>query len=616
MLQPSRTRRTCAQIRLPAARNMLPARSGPTALRCRPLAALLLGCVLLLLAACGGDATPTSVPTPAPTPTPAGPTILGATCNAAACDAAVEVLRYGKFELTVDLRANYTNPFDAREVALDALFTGPDGVAWRVPGFWDGDGQWRIRFAPAQEGAWQYAITVRDATGASAPLAGAFTATPSPSRGWLQVGSWVDPAYSPRYLAHHDGTPFYGIGHCDAFTVMRGGFDADRGFGLFSDMVAAGENTVVYWPLYSNSFIASDYDRYQPVDLKLIDLIVADAERKGVYLIFTIWNHDLLRDQTHPWGNSAWETLNGFRTLGTLEEFFASEGEMGAWQENLYRYIIARWSYSPAIGMWLTVSEIEGTNVGARKDEWHTRVNDYFVKHDPFRHPTSASMAGDQWWPEGYAVTDIPQIHSYDTTDDMVAIGPRLAYWTQRMWEAEAKPNFIGEFGARRASLQPDHLHNGVWAALATGAALTPMDWNDGNSWGDMTPEMYDQMRHVATFVADLPFVQLNPVPLPADSGRETLASWALGGEDWGFAWVQDVSQIGKDVAEQRANTVAQENVTITVRGVADGAYTVRPFDTWTGVYLTSITTTAADGTLAIELPAFTRDVAVRWVRE
>jgi hypothetical protein len=594
-------------------------RDGGVKARSEVLLALLLCLVAFALAACGGDAAPpptaTSIAAPTAAPAPAGPAIDAVTCDGGSC-VGVEVPRYGRIELVPALRATYANPFDAREVALEALFTGPDGKEWVVPGYWDGETNWRVRFTPSSEGTWSYAMSVRDATGSSAPVTGQFAVTPSDRHGWLQVGSWVAPDYSPRYLAHHDGTPFYGIGHGEAFTMLSHGFDVENGFGIFDNMRAAGENTVVYWPLFNNAFFSPRQDNYRASDLRLIDLLVEDAARKNVYLIFTVWHHDILRDKNHPWGRGQWEAQNGFRALGDTAAFFGDDdGEMWAWQENLYRYYIARWGYSPAIGLWLTVSEIEGTSAGTYKDEWHTRVNDYFVANDPYRHPTSASMAGDQWWPEGYAVTDVPQIHSYDT-DDMVAIGPRIAGWTQRMWDAEAKPNFIGEFGARGRSPQPDHLHNAIWAALAAGAALTPMDWNDGNNWGEMTPEMYAQMASLARFVADLPFVQLNPEQATLDVAGEGLSAWGLHGDGWGMAWVQDVSQAGKEPDEIRTGTVEQKGIVLTVDDVADGSYRVLPYDTWEGVYRDEFEATAIDGRLAIPLPEFSRDIAVRWERK
>jgi len=526
----------------------------------------------------------------------------------------LEVARYGELELVVALEAAYDNPYDVRQVDLMTVFTGPNGRDWMVPGFWDGEDAWRVRFTPSVEGEWRYSLRVRDRRGESKPRDGQFSCLPPGAaghHGWLQVGEWVDPAYSARYLVHHDGTPFYGVGHCDAFDLMSYGFDVDEGFALFDRMAEHGENMLVYWPIYSNPFFVTRYDRYSVPDLKVIDWIVEDAARKSIYLVFTIWDHDLLRDDTHEWSNGLWETHNGFRELGSLNSFF-TDAEAWAWQENLYRYVIARWGYSSAIGLWQTVSEIEGTNAGRHADRWHERVNRYFVEHDAYRHPTTASKAGDAWWPAGYAVMDVAQMHSYNSQYDPVGTGPIIAGWTQRLWQAEAKPNFIGEFGTNDERLHPELLHNGLWAGLAGGGAITPMEWNDSSAWGRMDDEMIEQMAHLATFVADLPLAHLDPVPLDVATGDEGLRVWGLMGEvegpalseaeGMGFLWVQDT------VPGETRTAVA-----VTVEGLAPGIYAVRPFDTWRGVYLDeSHATVDESGRLTIVLPPFGRDVAVR----
>ncbi|HUM72540.1 MAG TPA: DUF5060 domain-containing protein, partial [Chloroflexota bacterium] len=345
----------------------------------------------VLLAACGqneGMATAVPTATSAPTPTveenlPTGnlPAITAVTLDRPTLP------RYESLEMEADVTAEYGNPYDAREVTLDGLFTAPDGAEMRVPGFWDGQEAWRLRFTPSQAGEWRYQLHLTDANGTSQPTAGTFSVTASDHHGWLQAGNWVNPDYSGHYLVHHDGTPFYGLGHADALNILIDGFTVERGVGLFNNMVEAGENYVVWWPFYTSSPVSSSYDNYTVSNLNLIDAMVKDAQAKGIFLIFTIWDHPQLRDNTHAWGTGNWSS-NGFSKLTDIDAFF-TDPEAWAWQENLYRYIIARWGYSPAIGMWQTASEINGTNAYDQTDPWHEKVNAYFVAHDPYRHPTT-----------------------------------------------------------------------------------------------------------------------------------------------------------------------------------------------------------------------------------
>ncbi|MBN2147725.1 MAG: DUF5060 domain-containing protein [Anaerolineales bacterium] len=569
-----------------------------------PLQYLLLG-VLLTLSAC------TAAPTPAPTPTldPLLPQVTSVELDHSSLP------RYAALELTVALDADYSNPYDARQVRLDGLFRGPGGLEMSVPGFWDGESSWKLRFTPSAEGKWQYTLTVLDQNGLSLPLIGAFTVAPAEEghHGWLQPANWVDPSYSSHYLLYHDGTPFYGIGHCDALNILAGGFSLENGVGLFSVMQDAGENFVVWWPLYSNSPIGSSYDDYALQNLQLIDLVVKDAEAKNIFLVFTVWDHPQLRAEGHAWGNGNW-SRNGFSQLGTIDEFFTSS-EAWAWQENFYRYLIARWGYSPAILMWQTVTEINGTNAYANTDSWHQQVNDYFVANDPYRHPTTASMSGDVDWPSGFEVMDAPQVHIYDL-EDATQAAETIASWTERMWQY-GKPNWIGEFGVTGNSAYPEMFHHAIWAALASGAAMTPAEWNSSGGWGSMTSDMLADLARLKAFVAEIPLAQLNPAPLLVHSQNEAVRGWGVAGEQGGLFWVQDFSMQGRPLAEVRQSLTPRSGVMVELGGLPAGEYSIRPYDTWQGTYLDAFEIACDQDVLClIPLPSFLSDMAFQITRK
>jgi hypothetical protein len=441
--------------------------------------------------------------------------------------------------------------------------------------------------------------------------------TPSELRGWLQVGNLVDPTYSPRYLAYHDGTPFYGLGYCEALNIMIDRFVAGRGVVLFENMQAAGENYVVWWPLYTNSPINNSYDDYSAANMTTIDTVVADAQTKGLFLVFTIWDHPQLRDNTHPWGDGRWTVTNGFRKLGDIDSFFVSE-EAWAWQENFYRYIIARWGYSPAIGLWQTVSEINGTNAYAQADPWHEKVNNYFVENDSYRHPTTASQSGDVEWAAGHRVMDVPQVHLYDFPNrDTVQAAEILARWTMRMWDTAEKPNWVGEFGVPGNDAYPELFHNAIWAALASGAAMTPAEWNSGGSWGRPTDEMKADMTRLGQFVAEIPLVKWNPSRLGISSSDPQVRGWGVAGNAGGLFWVQDFSLEGQGIEAVRANQVVQSGVSVDLSGLAAGAYRITPYDTWQGVYLAPIEIVCAEAQpCSVPLPDFRADMAFKIERK
>lgn len=157
-----------------------------------------------------------------------------------------EISDYEPIEFTLDVDAEYSNPYDVREVAVDGVFTAPDRTQMKAPGFWDGEGAWKIRFTPSQVGTWSYSISIADANGISMPEEGEFTVMPSDHHGWVVPDDSFDPSYSSHYLLYHDGTPFYGIGFCEALNILIDGFDVEDGVRLFDNMKSANVNHVVW----------------------------------------------------------------------------------------------------------------------------------------------------------------------------------------------------------------------------------------------------------------------------------------------------------------------------------------------------------------------------------
>jgi hypothetical protein len=130
------------------------------------------------------------------------------------------------FELTLQADKEYENPF--KEVQLSAEFKDPAGVSIVVPGFWDGDKTWKIRFSPTREGEWSYntycsAVEDRGLNGKSgtilvSPWSQADLSNNPLRKGFIRVHS------SGRYFEHADGTPFYWMGEASwALHTKRAG---------------------------------------------------------------------------------------------------------------------------------------------------------------------------------------------------------------------------------------------------------------------------------------------------------------------------------------------------------------------------------------------------------
>ncbi|WP_422935782.1 DUF5605 domain-containing protein [Sinomonas sp. P47F7] len=103
------------------------------------------------------------------------------------------------FEATFD-GPSHGNPFT--DVELTATFTR-EGAVLQAPGFYDGDGQYRIRLLVPAEGEWSF--TTSSNARSLDRITGAFSAGPAASRGPVRVADTF-------HFAYDDGTPYVPMG--------------------------------------------------------------------------------------------------------------------------------------------------------------------------------------------------------------------------------------------------------------------------------------------------------------------------------------------------------------------------------------------------------------------
>jgi hypothetical protein len=78
----------------------------------------------------------------------------------------VEVPQWSTYEMTLTAKDAHNTP---ASVDLTGVFSGPDGLAYEIKGFWDGGSTFRIRFTPTVEGLWTF-MTVSDDSGLDGQL--------------------------------------------------------------------------------------------------------------------------------------------------------------------------------------------------------------------------------------------------------------------------------------------------------------------------------------------------------------------------------------------------------------------------------------------------------------
>ena len=114
------------------------------------------------------------------------------------------VKRNQPYEIPLASTKSYDNPYT--DVVLDVELTGPDRHAIRIPGFWDGGKNWKIRFAPPKVGSWTWRTfsNDKDIDGKT----GVVECTPEsdPTVGYVHIHPY---ASQSRHFAVGQATNFY-----------------------------------------------------------------------------------------------------------------------------------------------------------------------------------------------------------------------------------------------------------------------------------------------------------------------------------------------------------------------------------------------------------------------
>jgi hypothetical protein len=203
--------------------------------------------------------------------------------------------RYTRQEITLTASAPHANPYAEAEVVAD--FRGPGGQEVTVPGFWDGDTSWIVRFTPASDGPWTWRTRSKD-PGLDGQQGG-FTcvAESDAARGFMQVS-----ATNARRFSYSDGTPFlpvsvkYPIGRSagagSGSTVAAGSTDLDPVFAQDVDALAlmGFDRLLGGWlvsaPNARNEggalFVEGDPNRINPAYFQALDRRIAYLNSKGI----------------------------------------------------------------------------------------------------------------------------------------------------------------------------------------------------------------------------------------------------------------------------------------------------------------------------------------------
>jgi len=441
-----------------------------------------------------------------------------------------EVKQWQVFEIEMTAAQSEANPYvaylqEGRAGYVTVRFAGVSGEAARedisVTGFWDGDRNWRARFAPPVPGVWKFESRSEDSD--LNGVTGQLTCT-----AWSEREKAVNPTRrgfvrahtkgerAGRFFEYADGTPFLWIGDTWWNWTQRGiRFETFKR--LVDDRVKKGF-TVGQLFFAANgwgrrsSLLNADYDEPDIEHIRFVEKCIAYANQQGITVwIHPWWSRERLHETAGPekirrWWRYVIHRLSAYNVIWTLagEYNMHDYGGLGLdfWKD-LGAMVAAEDPFKHVVGSHPTPPAWEG---GAGAPQWSTSE---VLHKEPWLDYNQSQTAHARWRNE-YAPMVVAQAYAMSPPRPIVITEP----WYEFALNAPAAKEI--RFCA--------------WSAIMCGAA--GHSYGGGHVWRGYLPEVSRRMRSDSgTWPIDPDFAT-NTMDYPGARAMAHLAD-ILRGLDW-----------------------------------------------------------------------------------
>ncbi|MEO5891417.1 MAG: DUF5060 domain-containing protein [Ferruginibacter sp.] len=435
--------------------------------------------------------------------------------------------RFDKFEISLDISATYTNPYDYDDIKVQCIFNAPSGRKDTVEGFFmqdyilnangsltsTGTGGFKVRYAPNETGNWSYDLSCTNTSGTAIYPNMTFNCIASASPGFIRKNS-------SDYLSFDNGAQFIPIG--ENMGWQNGNVVTDYTTWLNNLSTNSGNFIRVWmsswafgleWKNGTNGF--AGLKNYKQSAAFYFDWLVDHCREKNVYIMTTLNNHGQVSTGVNPeWADNPYNAANGGPATNTWD--FFTDATAKNLHKNRLRYIIARYAYAQSIQSWELFNEVDWTDeFDTRKinvKNWHEEMAEFIKSKDVYRHLVTTSFAkdlnDDATW--NIPALDFSQTHYYI---DAPNIENTMAAGSQNYLSKFNKPTLNGEFGlgGDAATLSADdpsgvYLHNAIWGSAFSGAMGGALSW-----WWDnyIQPQnLYYHFKPLAGVLSNIQFVK------------------------------------------------------------------------------------------------------------
>jgi hypothetical protein len=538
---------------------------------------------------------------------------------------------FERVEIEVSGMPTATNPFDPESITLDLEDVAPSGKRLHVPGFYlndfdrklegereilavRGQGTWRIRWLPMEAGRHTLVVDARVDGKPAGQGHAAIQVASGKRHGLARVES-----QGKRYFCFSDGTPLFLNGLCACWHGKRGTYDYDDWLAAYQKV---GINYIRIW-MWPEAF-GIEWDRkdklqYRQDNAWRLDYVLAEAERLGILVMLCLDYHGIFEVKPDFWGGNNFWTRHPYNATNggpcqTQNEFFTSDAAKKLYEKRL-RYVVARWGAFPNLLAWEFFNEIDNEYSYLKHADvvaWHRDMGGRLRAMDPYRHLISSSFTGGSERPDLFALPemDFAQYHSYNEKHPARMMSAKTASF----FEKYGKPFFVSEYGTDWKGWKPDTdphfraLHQAIWSGAFTGAAGTAMTW----WWENVhSAKLYAHWSALNAFLNGTGIGKAGMRPAQIEDLEGRVVSFGVTGHHEALIWLLD-KECDWPQGAMETNPAPVTGAKVTLAGIDNGEWSVEWWDTLSGKRISEVEATASGGSLRLQPPSFTADIAAR----
>jgi hypothetical protein len=395
-----------------------------------------------------------------------------------------------EFDFIVPNLASAKNPY-TREIFAEV--TSPSGQKFTLPAYYADMGLYAVRARPDEVGTYHFGTVSETTLGIHRTDIVVTLATPAD----IQVTAktrlpsvLIDPKNSRRFI-RSDGLPYVPVGANLAWAPDGAPDTVGYYLKAFPAFARANLNWMRVWMAHWDGLnldwlppSLGPSPRSGALDEEVAarwDRLLASAEENGVYVQVVLQHHGQYTTANNSnWPENPWNAANPGGFLKTPEEFFTSPNAR-ILTKIKYRYIAARWGWSPAVLAWELFNEVHWTDSYRHGHEadvatWHTDMANYLRAVDVYGHLVTTST--ENIYSPIYEKMDYYQPHLY--ASNMISAARSFA----APYSDLDRPAFYGEEGDDHEAVSAEAKKAGVnivppvWASVMGQGAYAAQPWN------------------------------------------------------------------------------------------------------------------------------------------